>query len=205
MRKLIATEYLTLDGVMEAPGRETSLGERGGWSFLFSSDEHSKFKFDELFASDALLLGRVTYEIFAATWPSTEGEFADRINSLPKYVVSTTLEKAEWNNSHLMKDAQRVVEEVLRLKQQPGQNILVYGSADLVHMLRQHNLIDEYRFMVYPIILGIGKRLFKDGNNKTLKLVKSQTFSSGVVVLIYQSDGKNNDQTPPARSQQKEN
>lgn len=190
MRKLIATEYLTLDGVMEAPGDETSLGDHGGWSFLFSSEEHSKFKFDELFTSDVILLGRATYEIFAATWPTRTGGFADRINSLPKYVVSTTLEKAEWNNSHLIKDAQYVVEEVFKLKQQPGQNILVYGSADLVHMLRQHNLIDEYRFMVYPIILGTGKRLFKDGNNTTLKLVKSQTFSTGVVVLIYQPVGK---------------
>jgi dihydrofolate reductase len=190
MRKLIATEYLTLDGVMEAPGEETSLGARGGWSFLFSNEEHSKFKFDELFASDALLLGRATYEIFAATWPFRTGEFADRINSLPKYIVSTTLEKAEWNNSYLIKDPKRVVEEVVKLKQLPGQNILVYGSANLIHMLRQHNLIDEYNFMVYPIVLGIGKRLFKEGNSMTLKLVKSQTFSTGVVVLIYQIEGK---------------
>ncbi|MCI0556264.1 MAG: dihydrofolate reductase family protein [Anaerolineae bacterium] len=185
MRKLVATEYLTLDGVMEAPGEETSLGARGGWSFLFSNEEHSKFKFDELFTSDVILLGRVTYEIFAAIWPSRTGEFADRINSLPKYVVSTTLEKAEWNNSHLIKDAKRVVEEVSKLKQQPGQNILIYGSANLVHTLMQHNLIDEYRLMVYPIVLGIGNRLFKDGNSMMLKLVETQTFSTGVVVLIY--------------------
>lgn len=190
MRKLVATEYLTLDGVMEAPGSETSLGERGGWSFLFSSDEHRKFKFDELLASDALLLGRVTYEIFAASWPSGTGEFADRMNSLPKYVVSTTLQKAQWNNSHLISDATHVVEEVVKLKQQPGKDILLTGSADLMHKMRQHNLIDEYHFMVYPIVLGTGKRLFKDGNNTTLKLVKSQTFSTGVVVLIYQPDTK---------------
>ena len=103
MRKVIVTEYVTLDGVMEAPGMEDSLGTRGGWSFLFSNEEAAKFKFDELFASDALLLGRVTYEIFAASWPSITDEkgFADRMNSLPKYVVSTTLEKAEWNNAHL--------------------------------------------------------------------------------------------------------
>lgn len=190
MRKLVATEYLTLDGVMEAPGNETSLGERGGWSFLFSGDEHRQFKFDELSASDALLLGRVTYEIFAASWPSVRGEFAERMNSLPKYVVSTTLQKAEWNNSHLIRDPANVVEEVTKLKQQPGKDILLCGSADLVHMLRQHNLIDEYRIMVYPIVLGAGKRLFKDGNNTTLKLVKSQTFQSGVVVLTYQPNGK---------------
>ncbi len=191
MRKLVVTEYLTLDGIMEAPGEETSLGESGGWSFLFSNEEHSKFKFDELFESDTLLLGRITYEIFAATWPSRTGEFADRINSLPKYVVSATLERAEWNNSHLMKDPKRIVEEVLELKQQSGQNILVYGSADLVHTLRQHNLIDEYRFMVYPIILGIGKRLFKEGNNTTLKLVKSQMFRSGVA-LVHKSKSRRN-------------
>ncbi len=185
MRKLIATEYLTLDGVMEAPGNETSLGARGGWSFLFANEEHRKFKFDELFESDALLLGRVTYEIFAATWPSREGEFADRMNSLPKYIISTTLEKADWNNSHLIKS--NVTEEVSKLKQQPGQNILVCGSAELVHTLRQHNLIDEYRFMLCPIILGVGKRLFKDRKSTTLKLVEAQTFSTGVVVLIYQS------------------
>ncbi len=193
MRKLIATEYVTLDGVMEAPGGEDSLGPRGGWSFLFSNEEAAKFKFDELFASDALLLGRVTYQIFAATWPPRTGEFADRINSLPKHVVSTTLEKAEWNNSHLIKDAKRVVEEVSKLKQQPGQNILIYGSANLVHTLMQHNLIDEYRLMVFPIVLGIGKRLFKDGSSATLKLVETQTFSSGVVVLIYQPEKKENE------------
>jgi dihydrofolate reductase len=183
MRKLIATEYLTLDGVMEAPGSETSLGERGGWSFLFSSQEHRQFKWEELLASDALLLGRVTYEIFAAAWPNATGEFADRMNSLPKHVVSTTLQRAEWNNSHLIK--QHVVEEVVRLKQQPGQDILLSGSADLFHTLRQHRLIDEYRFLVYPIILGTGKGLFKEGDRVVLDLIKSQTFSSGVVALTY--------------------
>jgi dihydrofolate reductase len=190
MRKLIATEYLTLDGVMEAPGSETSLGERGGWSFLFSSEEHRQFKWDELLASDALLLGRVTYEIFAASWPSRTGEFADRMNSLPKYVVSTTLQKVEWSNSHLIKDAAHVVEEVVKLKQQPGHDILLTGSADLFHILMQHQLIDEYHFLVYPIMLGTGKRLFKEGNSITLNLVKSQTLSSGVVVLIYQPRGE---------------
>lgn len=195
MRRLVVTEYLTLDGVMEAPGSETSLGERGGWSFLFSSDEHRQFKFDELLASDALLLGRVTYEIFAASWPSGTGEFADRMNSLPKYVVSTTMQKAEWNNSHLISDATHVVEEVVKLKQQPGKDILLTGSADLMHTMRQHNLIDEYRFLVYPIVLGVGKRLFQDGQSMTMKLVKSQTFNTGVVVLIYQPDTKESQQT----------
>ena len=188
MRKVIATEYVTLDGVMEAPGGEESLGARGGWSFLFSNEEAAQFKFGELFSSDTLLLGRVTYQIFAAAWPSRTGEFADRMNSPPKYVVSTNLDKAEWYNSHLIK--KNVVEEISKLKQQPGQNILVYGSAELVNLLMQHNLIDEYRFMVFPIVLGIGKRLFKDESSATLKLVDTQTFTSGVVVLIYQPEGK---------------
>ncbi len=183
MRKLVVTEYVTLDGVMEAPGGETSLGSRGGWSFLFSNEEATKFKFAELFASDTLLLGRVTYEIFAATWPSRTGEFADRINSLPKYIVSRTLQKPEWQNSHLIQG--NVLEQLSTLKQQPGQNLLVYGSAELVHTLMQHDLIDEYRLMVFPLVLGIGKRLFKDGSSATLKLVETQTFGSGVVVLIY--------------------
>jgi dihydrofolate reductase len=185
MRRLIATEYLTLDGVMEAPGSETSLGERGGWSFLFSSDDHRQFKWEELLASDALLLGRTTYEIFVAAWPARTGEFADRMNSLPKYVVSSSLDNVEWNNSYLIHDTTHLLEGIDELKQQPGQDILLTGSADLFHTLRQQNLIDEYHFMVYPIIVGTGKRLFKDGNNIPLNLVKSQTLSSGVVVLIY--------------------
>ena len=190
MRQLIATEYMTLDGVMEAPGGEQSLGSRGGWSFQFWNEEAAKFKFDELFASDTLLLGRVTYQIFAAAWPSRTDEqgFADRMNSLPKYVVSTSLEKLDWNNSHLIKE--NVVEEVSRLKQKRGQNILLYGSADLVHTLMQHNLIDEYHLMVYPIVLGIGKRLFDGTSSATLKLLEAQTFSSGVVVLTYQPERK---------------
>jgi dihydrofolate reductase len=190
MRRLIATEYLTLDGVMEAPGSETSLGERGGWSFLFSGDEHRQFKWDELLANDALLLGRTTYEIFVAAWPSRTGEFADRMNSLPKYVVSSTLDKVEWNNSHLIQDTTHLVEEVLKLKQQPGKDILLTGSADLFHTLREHNLIDEYHFMVYPMILGSGKRLFQEGSSIPLRLVKSQTLSAGVVVLIYHPQAK---------------
>ena len=185
MRRLIATEYLTLDGVMEAPGSETSLGERGGWSFLFSSDDHRQFKWEELLASDALLLGRTTYEIFVAAWPARTGEFADRMNSLPKYVVSSSLDNVEGNNSYLIHDTTHLLEGIDELKQQPGQDILLTGSADLFHTLRQQNLIDEYHFMVYPIMVGTGKRLFKDGNNIPLNLVKSQTLSSGVVVLIY--------------------
>ena len=177
MRKVIASEYVTLDGVMEEPGT---------WSFPFWNEEASQFKFEELKACDALLLGRVTYQGFAKAWPTMKdtGEYGERMNSLPKYVVSTTLSEVTWNAS-LIKD--HIVEEVSRLKQESGQDLLVFGSGELVHLLHQHDLIDEYRLMVHPVILGSGKRLFRDGNEKkVLKLVETKTFSSGVVVLSYQ-------------------
>ena len=190
MRKVIVSEYVTLDGVMEDPGGGEGT-KHGGWSFQFWNEEAAKFKFDELFASDALLLGRVTYQGFAKAWPSMTDEqgFADRMNSLPKFVVSTTLEKLEWNNSRLIKD--NITEEVSKLKQQPGQDILIAGSVELVHTLMQHDLIDEYRIMVHPVVVGSGKRLFRDGSqNKVLKLVDAKTFNSGIVVLSYQPAGK---------------
>jgi dihydrofolate reductase len=183
MGKVIVSEFVSLDGVMEAPDQ---------WHFPFFNEEAEKYKLDELFASDALLLGRVTYEGFAAAWPSVTDEqgFADKMNSLPKYVVSTTLEEPlEWNNSRLIKG--NIAEEVSRLKQQPGQDITVHGSADLVHTLMQHDLIDEYRLMVHPVVVGNGKRLFRDGSDTTvLRLVETKTFSTGVVVLFYQPAGK---------------
>jgi dihydrofolate reductase len=188
MRRIIASEYVTLDGVMEAPGSETSLGDHGGWSFLYSDDETAAFKFDEVMASDALLLGRVTYDIFAVSWPARTGEFADRMNRLPKYVASRTLETPTWENARLIRD--NVVETVSELKRRPGQDILLYGSADLVRTLTAHGLIDEYRFMIFPLVLGTGKRLFADGSAVTLKLVETKVFSCGVVVLTYQSAGK---------------
>jgi len=190
MRKVIVSEYVTLDGVMEDPGGGEGT-KHGGWSFQFWSEEAAKFKFDELFASDALLLGRVTYQGFAKAWPSITDEqgFADRMNSLPKFVVSTTLEKLEWNNSKLIKG--NIAEEVSKLKQQPGQDILIAGSVELVHTLMQHDLIDEYRIMVHPVVVGSGKRLFKDETDmKVLRLVDTKTFSSGIVVLSYQPAGK---------------
>jgi dihydrofolate reductase len=181
MRKIIVTEFVALDGVMEDPHK---------WSFPYWSDDIEKFKYDELFASDAQLLGRVTYEGFAAAWPSRtdEGGYADRLNSLPKYVVSTTLERAEWNNSHLIK--KNVAEAVSRLKQQSGQDILVHGSPTLVQTLIQHDLIDQYHLLVYPLVLGSGKRLFQDGSKATLKIVDSKTFSSGVALLRYEPEKK---------------
>jgi dihydrofolate reductase len=184
MRKVIVTEYVSLDGVMEDPE----------WIGPYYNDEFAKFKFDELFAGDALLMGRNTYEYFAPVWISATAEddepeqagFAERVSALPKYVASTTLETTEWNNSHLIQTD--VVEAVTKLKEQPGQDILVAGSGVLVQALMQHDLVDEYRLLVFPLVLGKGKRLFQDGSLATLKLVDSQIFRTGVVALIYQPD-----------------
>jgi dihydrofolate reductase len=176
MRKVIVSEYVTLDGVMDEPGL---------WSGPFWSEEASNFKHDELFASGVLLLGRVTYEGFAKAWPTMEGtgDYGERMNSLPKYVASTTLDKPEWNASVMRGSVPKTVAE---LKQQPGQDILIFGSGQLVHTLMQSHLIDEYRLMVHPIILGSGKRLFSEGSEQqTLRLVETKPFSSGVVVLTY--------------------
>jgi dihydrofolate reductase len=175
---------------MEDPGGAEKF-ERGGWAFQFDrGPEGDKFKLDELFASDAALLGRVTYQEFAAAWPSRTGEFADKMNGMPKYVVSTTLEQADWNNSTLIKG--NVVEEVSRLKAMPGQDILVAGSAQLVHTLMQHDLVDEYRLMVFPVVLGKGKRFFHDGSEKhALRLVEAKPVgSAGVITLIYHPERK---------------
>ena len=177
MRKVIVSEYVTLDGVMDEPGL---------WSGIFWNEEASSVKHDELFASGVLLLGRVTYEGFAKVWPTMEGtgDYGERMNRLPKYVASTTLDTAEWNAS-IMKGS--VPETVAELKQQSGQDILVFGSGQLVHTLMQSHLIDEYRLMVHPIILGSGKRLFSEGSGQqTLRLVETKPFNSGVVVLTYQ-------------------
>jgi len=178
MRKLVVSEFVSLDGVVEDPR----------WTFQFSSEDRDQFKFDELAASDALLLGRVTYEGFAAAWPQMEeqtGEYGAWMNGYPKHVVSTTLgEPLEWNNSTLVKG--NVAEEVSNLKRQPGKDILIFGSGELVNALMQHDLIDEYRLMVFPVVVGSGKRLFSEGGDtKALKLAETKTFDSGVVVLSY--------------------
>ncbi|QTN00307.1 dihydrofolate reductase [Sediminibacillus dalangtanensis] len=187
MRKIIVTEFLTLDGVMEDPGGGDE-SEYGGWSAQFWSKEAEEFKHDELFASDALLLGRVTYQGFAAAWPAMTDDtgFAERMNNVPKYVVSTTLEEVEWNNSRLIKG--NLAEEISKLKQEPGQDITVHGSGQLVNSLMQYDLIDEYRLMIHPVVVGGGKRLFKENSHaKNLSLVETHTFKSGIVVLIYKS------------------
>lgn len=176
MRRVVAAEYVALDGVMEEPA----------WTGPYFNEELGQMQFDLLFASDALLLGRLTYQGFAAAWPSMTDEqgFADRMNSLPKFVASKTLQETEWNATLIQGD---VAEEVSALKQQPGGDFLIYGSADLVNTLMRHGLIDEYRLMVFPIVVGSGKRLFEDGNDATaLSLVDVKTTSTGVAVLSYQ-------------------
>jgi dihydrofolate reductase len=177
MRKIIVTMFMTLDGVMEAPDK---------WSFPYWNDEIAKFKGDEMYACDTLLLGRVTYEGFATAWPSrTDKESGGaRMNSIPKFVVSTTLKEATWNNSHLIQSD--IMEKVRQLKAQPGKDILVYGSGQLVETLAKANLVDQYQLLVYPLILGEGKRLFEKDNQAKLKLVESKSFSTGVVLLVYQ-------------------
>jgi len=185
MSRVVVTEFVTLDGVMEDPGG----GEKypyGGWSWQFWNDEAAKYKFEELFSSGSLLLGRITYEGFAAAWPTMTDDtgFSDRMNSLPKFVASTTLKDPIWNASVIEGD---VVEEVSRLRQQPGQDILVAGSAKLVETLVRNSLVDEYRLMLHPVVVGGGKRLFRDGLDTTLlKLVDVTRFESGVVILTYQ-------------------
>jgi len=183
MRKIIVSEFLTLDGVMEAP--ET-------WQFPYISDDVAEYIKTHILASDAALLGRVTYETFAEYWPKqTNNEFgiADKLNSQPKFVVSSTLKKVDWNNSTLLQGD--VVEAVTKLKQQPGGDIVVTGSATLIHALMDADLIDEYQLQVYPIVLGKGIRLFKEGMDTiALKLVESKTFHSGAVALVYQPDRK---------------
>jgi dihydrofolate reductase len=186
MRRIIATEYLTLDGVMEDPGGGEAT-RYGGWSPGFFSEEASKFKFDELFASDALLLGRITYQGFAQAWPTMKDEqgFADRMNGLPKFVVSSTLQKAGWNNSTVIRS--NIWKEVAKLKQQAGQDILIAGSGQLVRGLMAEDLIDEYRLMVHPITVGGGKRLFPEAGTRTvLRLTGTQVFQAGIVVLSYE-------------------
>lgn len=176
MRNIVVSEFLSLDGIMENPG----------WTFPYWNDEIAKFKGDETNASDALLLGRVTYQGFAAAWPESTDEGAPYFNNVRKYVVSTTLSTVEWNNSTLINA--NIVEEISKLKQQDGQDIAVHGSATLVQTLMQHDLVDRYRLLVYPVVVGKGKRLFKEGATATLKLVETQRFSSGVTALIYEPD-----------------
>jgi dihydrofolate reductase len=183
LRRIVAAEYLSLDGVSEDPGPAGEYEHRG-WTVPYWNDEISTWQTDQLFASDALLLGRVTYDEFVASWPLRSGDpFTDRMNSLRKFVVSTTLQAPlQWNATLLDGD---VVDAVAELKEQPGEDILIYGSGVLVNTLMPHKLIDEYRFMIYPLVLGTGKRFFRDGGDKTaLTLKRAETASSGVTMLV---------------------
>jgi dihydrofolate reductase len=183
--RIVVTEFVSLDGVMEDPGGAEGF-RHGGWSFEISrGDEGDKFKLDETLSSEALLLGRVTYEGFAEAWPSREGEFADKFNTMPKYVVSSTLKEPEWNNSTVLRGD--VAEEVARLRQEQEGDVVVHGSARLVQALLEHDLVDEVRLMVFPVVLGGGKRLFDEtSEKKPLRLVDSKVVGDGVAILVYE-------------------
>jgi len=185
MARIVVSEFITLDGVMEDPGGAESF-EHGGWSFQFDrGPDGDRFKLDELFAADALLLGRVTYLGFAKAWPTMHDEFADKMNSMRKYVVSTTLsdDLATWNNSTVIRAD--VVAELKRLKAAPGGDLLVAGSARLVQTLVKNQLVDEYRLMVYPIVLGSGKRLFTEATPTRLGLDDARSTGDGIMMLTY--------------------
>lgn len=186
MGKLVVTEFVTVDGVFEDPGGSEK-SERGGWAFEFNRGEDGdKFKLDETLDSDALLLGRVTYEGFAEAWPQRSGdEFSDKFNSMPKYVVSSTLQDPEWNNSTVI--GGDLSEEVSKLRQQHDKDIAVHGSGQLVRSLLDEGLVDEVRLMVFPVVLGEGKRLFDGIDMHALKLVDSKPVGpDGVIVLTYE-------------------
>ena len=184
MGRIVVTEFVSLDGVMEAPGGGEEF-EHAGWTFEINrGEEGDKFKLDEALDADALLLGRVTYEGFAAAWPSREGEFADKFNDMPKYVVSSTLESPEWKNSTVLRGDP--VEAVAELRDRVEGDIVVHGSARLVQTLIEHDLVDELRLMVFPVVLGTGKRLFgRTSGKKSLTLADSKTVGDGVTILIY--------------------
>jgi dihydrofolate reductase len=184
MGKIVVTEFVSLDGVMEDPGGAEGY-KHGGWTFeIARGDEGDRFKLDETTASEALLLGRVTYEGFAAAWPSREGEFADKFNQMPKYVVSSTLGEPEWENSTVLRGD--LAEEVEQVKARHGGDVVVHGSAQLVQGLLERDLVDELRLMVFPVVLGAGKRLFGEtSDKKRLQLVDSKTVGDGVVVVTY--------------------
>jgi dihydrofolate reductase len=185
MGRVVVSEFVSLDGVVEDPGGAEDF-KHGGWSFeIDRGDEGNKFKLDETLGSEALLLGRRTYEAFAASWPTREGEFADKFNRMPKYVVTSTLTQPEWSNSTVLSGDP--VEEVANLRQELDGNIVVHGSAQLVRTLLEHDLVDELRLMVFPVVLGSGKRLFAEtSDKKSLRLVDSKTVGDGVSILTYE-------------------
>jgi dihydrofolate reductase len=188
MGRIVVTEFISLDGVMEDPGGAEDF-KYGGWTFeIERGEEGDKFKLDEALDADALLLGRKTYEGFAAAWPSREGEFADKFNNMPKYVVSSTLKDPEWTNSTVLDGD--LAEGVAKLRQDVDGDIVVHGSAQLVQALVDDGLIDELRLMVFPVVLGAGKRLFGETSDKRrLRLSDSKTVGDGVQILTYEAAG----------------
>jgi len=186
MGRIVVTEFVSLDGVMEAPGGGENY-EHAGWTFdIDRGEEGDKFKFDETMQAEAQLLGRVTYEGFAAAWPDITDEvgFAEKFNAMPKYVVSSTLESADWTNSTVLSGD--VVESVKKLRDEVDGTILVHGSAMLAQTLIEHDLVDELRLMVFPVILGSGKRLFGETTDKkSLKLADTKVVGDGVAILTY--------------------
>ena len=184
MSKVVVSQFVTVDGVVEDPGGSEN-HERGGWAFKFDrAEEGDKFKLDEVMSAGALLLGRVTYEGFADAWPSREGEFADKLNNMPKYVVSTTLTDPEWNNTTVISDD--VAGEVAKLKDEIDGDILVNGSVQLIQTLVENHLVDEYRLMVFPTVLGDGKRLFGElPDPASLKLAESKPAGE-TLILVYE-------------------
>jgi dihydrofolate reductase len=185
MGRIVVTEFVSLDGVIEDPGGSEDF-KYGGWSFeIERGDEGDRFKLDEAMNSDALLLGRRTYEGFAAAWPSRDGEFADKFNNMPKYVVSSTLKDPEWNNSKVLDGD--LAGEVSKLRDEVDGDIVVHGSAQLVQGLVENGLVDELRLMVFPVVLGAGKRLFGETSERQrLRLSDSKTVGDGVQILTYE-------------------
>jgi dihydrofolate reductase len=191
MGKIVVTEFVSLDGVIEAPGGGEDY-KHAGWTFeIDRGEEGDKFKLDELVEAEAQLLGRVTYEGFAAAWPTIEDDagFAEKMNSMPKYVVSSTLREASWDNSTILRG--NLADEVAKLHREIDGVILVAGSAQLVQGLLQHDLVDELRLMVFPVLLGEGKRLFGEViEKKPLNLVNSKTLGAGIALLTYEPAAK---------------
>lgn len=183
MRKLIVSEFVTLDGVMEAPGGEPS-HPHTNWVSDFATDAEIANRYREILEADSLLIGRVTYESFAGAWPTYEGPFADKMNAMPKHVVSSTLTNPEWNNTTVISGD--IFGQIAELKAGDGGPIVVTGSKTLVHSLFERGLVDELRMMIFPVILGSGYKLFPESPDKiSLKLVETVTFPSGVVANTY--------------------
>jgi dihydrofolate reductase len=190
MRRIIVTEFISVDGIMEGPGPDDPF-KFAGWTMAYGNAETMKIKLDEVMASDALLLGKTTYEGFAAAWPGRTDEmgFGDKMNSMKKYVVSDTLKTADWNNAEIIA-GKDLVEKVTELKNEDGGDILVNGSSVLVKSLIDNNLVDLFRLLTFPIILGTGKRLFNENDKVELKLVNAKSFDTGVVLLEYKTKSK---------------